>query len=240
MTRRTRYSDEELVAAVQAAGSWRDVLRRLGAATTSGGSIKAVRDRADSLELDYSHFRGRTRWREEDLESAIVNATTWEGAVSALRMTDVPSVASLKGHAARLGVNVGHLASDQIEPVAEMLPDLGRLNRAGPMLAAAWFTLCGLDVAWPLEPCRYDLVVTSRTGARRVQVKTTTTRVDGSWKVFLSTTSGARHPYSPDEIDDFFVIDGDLKYYLIPIEVVGGRHALHLTAYERFGVATRS
>jgi hypothetical protein len=26
-------------------------------------------------------------------------------------------------------------------------------------LAAAWYALCGYDVAWPLEPSRYDLVV---------------------------------------------------------------------------------
>jgi hypothetical protein len=33
---------------------------------------------------------------------------------------------------------------------------------------------------------------------------------------------------SRDEIDDFFIIDGELMCYLIPVAVVGGLHAIHL------------
>ncbi|PUB24850.1 hypothetical protein C8K30_108106 [Promicromonospora sp. AC04] len=94
--------------------------------------------------------------------------------------------------------------------------------------------LCGNDVSWPLEPSRYDLLVSTVTGIRRVQVKTTRTRAGDSWKVYLSTTRGERRTYDPDEIDDFFIIDGDLNYYLIPVAVVGGLHAIHLNAYGRY------
>lgn len=98
--------------------------------------------------------------------------------------------------------------------------------------------MCGHDVSWPLEPCRYDLLVSTDAGIRRVQVKTTTARTGASsWKVYLSTSHHGRRTYDPDEIDDFFVIDGDLKYYLIPIAVVGGLHAVHLGRYEQYCLA---
>lgn len=71
-------------------------------------------------------------------------------------------------------------------------------------------------------------------GVRRVQVKTTTARAGHPWKVYLSTSRGRRRTYSPDEIDDFFIVDGDLTNYLIPVCVVGGLHAIHLSAYEQY------
>lgn len=107
-------------------------------------------------------------------------------------------------------------------------------------MAASWFTLCGMEVSWPLEPARYDLVTGDERGLRRVQVKTTTVRVGDSWKVYLSTTQGARRTYALSEIDDFFVIDGDLSFYLIPIEVVGGLQAIHLRAYSDYQLSRPS
>ena len=40
--------------------------------------------------------------------------------------------------------------------------------------------------------------------------------------------------YDPDDIDYFFIIDGDLDYYLIPVAVVGGLSTISLSAYEQF------
>lgn len=68
----------------------------------------------------------------------------------------------------------------------------------------------------------------------RIQVKTATVRTGQSWTAWLSRTGRGRAPYSIDEIDSFFVIDGDLAYYLIPVAVVGGLHAIQLSAYEHF------
>jgi len=68
-------------------------------------------------------------------------------------------------------------------------------------------------------------------GFQRIQVKTTSVRTGDAWVVRL-TRSGRRHdPYDPDDIDFFFVIDGDLNYYLIPVNLVAGLHAIHLAAY---------
>lgn len=117
-----------------------------------------------------------------------------------------------------------------------LVPDEANLRRSGSLLAAAWFTLCGHDVSWPLEPARYDLLVTSRTGTHRVQVKTTTVRTGQSWTVWLSSSGKSRRTYAPDEIDQFFVITATLDGYLIPCELVGGLHAINLSAYRDYQV----
>jgi hypothetical protein len=135
-----------------------------------------------------------------------------------------------------LGEGFGLPQAVAADPAGARRPDASRLSRAGPLLAAAWFMLCGDDVSWPLEPCRYDLVVSAGRRVRRVQVKTTTTRAGGTWKVYLSTSRQGRTTYSADEIDDFFIIDGDLNFYVIPIGVVAGLHAIHLSAYEHHRV----
>jgi hypothetical protein len=54
--------------------------------------------------------------------------------------------------------------------------------------------------------------------------------------VSLSTTSGGRRTYDPDDIDEFFVIDGDLEFYRIPLAAVGGRHSITLTHYAQFRI----
>lgn len=112
-----------------------------------------------------------------------------------------------------------------------MRPNRTHLARAGSLMAAAWFELCGHHVAWPLEPCRYDLLVRMGASAERVQVKTTTVKQGSSWAVWISNTGKTRRTYDPEEIDWFFVIDGDLDYYLIPVAVVGGLTAINLSAY---------
>ena len=104
------------------------------------------------------------------------------------------------------------------------------------MMAAAWFTLCGYDVAWPLEPCRYDLLVSRKGSSQRVQVKTTNVRAGDSWTVWISTSGGRRRVYGPDEIDAYFVIDGEMNFYLIPYAAAGGRQTITLGGYAGFRV----
>ena len=70
----------------------------------------------------------------------------------------------------------------------------------------------------------------------RIQVKTTTVRVGETFTVWLSKSRKARVTYDSDEIDYFFVIDGCLRYYLLPVAVVGGLHQIHLSAYSGYRV----
>lgn len=239
MARARTYTDRQLAAAVAVSTSWRGVLRTLGLVGTSSAALRSVRTHADRIEIDYGHFTGQRRWTETELRAAVASATTWAEVTDALGLKDQSAIATVKGHAARLSLDVHHLERQSSpNPACAFNPEVAHLDRAGSLLAAGWFALCGMSISWPLEPARYDLVVDIGTGFRRVQVKTTTVRAGRSWKVYLSTSRQGRTVYDVDEIDDFFVIDGALSYYLIPLAAVGGLHAIHLSAYERFRVAT--
>lgn len=234
MSRLRSYSDADLTSAVSASRSWRGVLRALGLVATSSSAMRSVRRQADRLGLDYGHFTGQRLWTDGQLAAAVRTSSTWAEVVAQLGLADPSSQTALKGHAARLDIEVGHLPTvrPQKSHAAEMSPDAAHLARAGSLLAASWFTLCGHDVSWPLEPCRYDLLVSMDNSIKRVQVKTTTVRQRDSWTVWLSTTrTRTRVTYDVDDLDDFFIIDGDLCYYLIPARRVGGLHAISLAAY---------
>lgn len=175
---------------------------------------------------------------EDDLRQAIDVARTWSEAADILGIHHVSAVSALRGHAVRLGVDCQHLAAKSTAMGnCQARPNIAHLDRAGSLLADSWFTLCVHDVSWPLESSRYDLLVCTDEGIRRVQVKTTTVRSGDTWKVYLSTSRRQRRTYDPDEIDDFFILDGELMCYLIPFTAVGGLHAIHLGGYAQYQLA---
>lgn len=234
------YSEEQLRHAVAASSSWRGVLRELGLSATSSSAIRSVRQHAARLALDSSHFTGGRRWTDAELAEAVAASRSWSETVERLQLRGGSAVALVQRHAARLGIDTAHLAYPPVEqPSSQRLSvGLANLSRAGPQIAAVWFTLCGRDVAWPLEPCRYDLLVTGNGETRRVQVKTTTTRSEnGAWCAHVGANGRYdSRAYTEAEIDDLFVIDGDLSFYLIPLEAVRGVHFVHLSAYEGYRV----
>jgi hypothetical protein len=231
-----RYSDAQLTEAIRTSHSWRGVLRALGLSATSAAAMRSVRGHADRLGLDCSHFTGQRRWTDQQLVAAIASATTWTQVADALGLAGGSSTTTLRGHAVRLGLDTAHLVPPTKPPpaVEMMRPQPVNLAKAGPLIAAAWFELCGHSVSWPLEPCRFDLLVWIGTKAERIQVKTTTVKQGMSWTVWISNTGRERRTYDPDEIDHFFVIDGDFDYYLIPVAAVGGLTAIQLSAYRRY------
>lgn len=195
-----------------------------------------------------------------ELSVALASSNSWRAVLGALglRATSGNAIASVRRHAERLGLPTEHL----VRPRNDVLPsappggsgsrDAGRgdstaasclvpldmtfLRRTGPLLSASWYSLRGAAVSWPLEPCAYDLLVGTNDRLLRVQVKTTTARENGVWKVFLSRSGRERRVYGADEVDMFFVIDGELGAYEIPAGAVAGRHAVHLNRYEEWRV----
>ncbi|MET3963775.1 hypothetical protein ABIE44_003709 [Marmoricola sp. OAE513] len=218
------------------------VLRSLGLSATSSGAIRSVRRHADRLALDYHHFTGGRSWTPRTLADAVAASTTWRGVGDLVGVSDDASVHALRGHATRLGIDTDHLEpqSTFTHRSTTLRPDPANLPRAGSLLAAAHYELCGCPVSWPLEPRPFDLLVERAEGFVRVQVKTTRLREGGSWKVSLLSGRRTTPTYSPDEIDEFFVIDGDLRYYAIPISTVGGLSALNLNKYEKYLVSQQS
>ena len=235
MARMRTYTDDDLVVAVAGSRSWRETMRKIGLVATSSRAIASVRSHADVLGLEYSHFSKQRRLTQEEVRDAVAIAETWADAAAALKLHGPAAVTRVRGHAMRFGVDLSPIAEpDPVFPENTAEPALANLGRAGSLLAASWFTLCGHSVSWPLEPSRFDLLVNIDRSIRRIQVKTTTVRVGDSWKVYLSTAGRTRKTYDPSEIDDFFIIDGALSYYLIPAVDVGGLQAIHLRAYERY------
>lgn len=230
-----RYTDEELTTAVETSTSWRGVLRALGLRGDSAGSMRAARRRAEELEVCYAHFTGQRRWSDEDLRRAVAASSSWsQVAVGlALRSASGETLATIRGHAFRLGLETEHLDPREAPPPADATyaADLRHLPRAAPLMAAAWFELRGHSVSWPLEPCRYDLLVWTGDRAERIQVKTTTRRCGSTWTVQLRTNRKTTHLYTPEEIDQFFIVAGDFSCYLIPLKVVAGFGAINLSAY---------
>ena len=175
--------------------------------------MRSVRQRADCLDFDHSHFTGQRRWTHAQLTHAVQTSQSWAQVADVLGLKGGSSHVTAKAHAIRLGLDIAHIGPQQPDPPtipADLQPHTAHLPRAGSMLAAAWFALCGHDVSWPLEPCRYDLIAFIGNAAK-IQVKTTCVRSGASWAVWLSSSGTERRIYDPDEIDYFFIVDGSLN-----------------------------
>jgi hypothetical protein len=238
------YSDDELAATIADSRSWRGVLRCLGKKSTSAGSFRAARRRADKLRLDYSHFTGQRTWSDSALTEAIAVSRSWNEVTTRLGLSSSSrSLSAVRTRATRLRIDSEHLnpqPGSGDPPPFPIGARLEHLRSAGPLLGAAWFVLRGHEVTWPLEPCRYDFVVRANGAFHRVQVKTTTYKVGASSVASVSTTRrGGRMIYGADEVDQFFIIDADLNAYLIPIDVVFGYQQINVERYRAYRVAER-
>jgi PD-(D/E)XK nuclease superfamily protein len=230
--------------------NWRGVMRELGLNATSAGAIRIIRRSAVRLGLDTSHFRGKRRWSDTQLRRAVSESQTWDEVLGALGLAiDSGGMRThVRSHAIRLGLNFSRLEPDvptAPEPPA-LKPDLKHLREAGASLAATWFTLCGYNVLFPIEPAVYDVVVAMPEGLCRVQVKTTTHYSKSGWLISIGRRPYSIGnnlplvPYDPDVIDYFFIIDGDLSIYLIPSRVIAGRVTLLLRAHTNYIVGNAS
>ncbi|WP_375476125.1 group I intron-associated PD-(D/E)XK endonuclease [uncultured Jatrophihabitans sp.] len=238
------YSDDDLARAVLSAHSWRGVLRALGLRATSAGSARSVRRHTERLGLSYAHFTGQRRWSDGALRAAVATAGSWSQVATALGLVaDGGTLTALRAHAHRLGLPTDHLNKRPLPVPAEPLIDehfrTERLRDAGSLFAATWFALRGAKIAWPLEPCRYDLVVDGQGGWQRIQVKTT--ERCGSKAVLLLSNSrkSGRSVYAPGEIDSFFAIDGELSAYLVPYDLIAGYTAIQLGRYANYRIVDR-
>jgi hypothetical protein len=120
-------------------------------------------------------------------------------------------------------------------------PDRERLRQAAIGRAVEWFLLRDYLVSIPVTPARYDLIVESDRGLKRVQIKSTTVQApSGGWSVGIdrkpydpaltSNAMGKRKstPYTSEEIDLFFILTGDSTVYILPVGVVQGQKNLIL------------
>jgi hypothetical protein len=250
MTTERTWTDDSLRAAVAAATSWRGVMRELGLNPSNGGVTRTIRGHAARLGLDYAHFRANRSWSDTALRHALTASRTWEEALIYLGLSGRAGGERtlLRGHALRLGIDTSHLGSQQQPKAAPpgYALDLARLRFAAEPLAGTWFAACGCEVAVPTVPCSYDLLVTATDGIKRVQVKTTTSIKKNGWEVSVARRpysikkDAPLIPYNPEDIDLFFIVDGDLSMYVIPMIAVAGRMRILLRSYKKYIVGNAS
>jgi hypothetical protein len=220
-------------------------MRELGLNPANGGTTLTIRRHAAWLGLDTSHFKGNRSWSDDVLRRAVTESRTWGEVLTTLGLsTRAGGERTLvKAHALRLGLDVSHLGHPAPHEAApyKLQPELAHLRRAAELFAAAWFILCGCNVAFPAAPDCYDLLVLTSEGTKRIQVKTTTcsTTKDG-WMVrigrrpYSAGNNAPLVPYDPEAIDLFFIVDGDLTVYVIPSRAVGGRTNILLRSYTKY------
>jgi hypothetical protein len=219
-------------------------MRKLGLNPSNGRTTRTIRRRAALLGLDTSHFRSNRSWSDAVLRQAVTEGRTWEEVLTTLGLSARAGGerALVKAHALRLGLDVSRLgrpAPHAADPCA-LEPNLAHLRRAAESLAATWFMLCGRNVAFPVEPDTYDLLVDMPDGPKRVQVKTTTFKSKDGWMVQIGRrpysmgNNALLVPYDPEIIELFFIVDGDLAIYLIPSRVIAGRVQILLRTYREY------
>jgi hypothetical protein len=222
-----------------------------GDRSRSAGAVRIVRRRAAELNLDSSHFRGRRRWSDAQLEQAVTECRSWGEVLASLGLSAQSGNAQphIKSHAVRLGLDTSHLGrlshtgrSPGPAPpsVSEQKAELRCLRIAAGALAATWFMLRNCSVALPVEPAAYDLLADTPDGISRVQVKTTTRATRYGWEAGVGhhpdthSKKGRLVAYDPDEIDLFFIVDGDMTMYLIPSRAIAGRVVIALRTYRKY------
>jgi hypothetical protein len=229
------------------------LLLGFGERAKSAGTVRVVRRRATELGLDWSHFRGKRRWSDAQLRQAVSDSRSWAEVVATLGLSAKSGnvMPHIKSHTVRLGLDTRHLSRvshsgrQPVEAPAETskLPAQPKfLRSAAGTLAATWFMIRGCAVSFPAEPTVYDLLADTPQGLMRVQVKTTThTDKTNGWLVGIghhpdthAKKQGRLLAYSPDEIDLFFIVDGDMTMYLIPSRAVAGRVTILLRTYKKY------
>ncbi|MBO0831927.1 MAG: hypothetical protein J2P28_08650 [Actinobacteria bacterium] len=249
-----RWPEEELRAAVKDASSWADLLRAFGFNPSSTKPRLALQRDVLRFGIDTSHFVGKRTWSDQALIDAAPVARTWSELCQALGLSGrTRDYKSVQRAARRLGLRLDHFALGPKagrEAVRITLPvriALDGLTTAAPSIAAAWFLFCGCEVSAPIAPASYDLVVSISGALKRVQVKSTTCRDKrASWVVRVghrpqgSPLTTDFIPYDVDDVDLFFIVDGDLLLYLIPLAAVAGKASLYLRAYSDFIVGDAS
>lgn len=211
---------------------------------TSAGSARSARRHAARLALSSVHFTGQRRWSDATLMSAVASSRSWTQVATELNLVaEGGTMSSLKSHAHRLCLDVAHLGPPNQPRPAESSgappyrPEC--LRDAGPVLAATWFALRAAKIAWPLEPCRYDLLVDLQDELHRVQVKTTTGEGEKAILLISNSRRKGRRVYTPGEVSSFFAIDAALTAYWIPYDLVAGYAQIQLGHYRHFRVVER-
>jgi len=97
---------------------------------------------------------------------------------------------------------------------------------AAELLVASRLIVRGFSVSWPIgDDDQYDLISDSHNGKiSRLQVKSTSTKLRGTFHVNFSYGGGSRKMYTKAQVDYFVVVisayPNGTAFYIVPIEVI--------------------
>lgn len=226
----------ELAALVARGLSQRAIARELGV------SLKVVQTLLTRFELRTTATSGPPRtFTDEALQQAVSAATSWESLRLALATPDgvTPGHRSVRVAAERLQLDTSHFTGHPgllpVQAAAALPVGASPLSdQFAEFMAASWHAANGARVSLTTG-ARYDLVADYGGQLQRVQVKRAGFRSSGtSWIANLTTqrysadgnqTANGRRvvlPYAPDEVDEFFLVCGDMTMYRVPFEAVAG------------------
>jgi PD-(D/E)XK endonuclease len=187
-------------------------------------------------------------WTDDQLAEAIRISTNWRSVMRLLgfgeRSKSAGAVRIVRRRAAELSLDCSHFRGKRRWSDAQLKQAAAESQtwEAAPVTAAAWFMHRGCAVSFPVEPAVYDLLADTPEGLMRVQVKSTTSyRKNEGWAVGVGHRPDTHAKkksnllaYSPEEIDLFFIIDGDMTMYLIPSRAIAGRITILLRTYRKY------
>lgn len=184
------------------------------------------------------------RYTDNQLAEALLTSTSWRGVLTKLGKSPSGHTKWIKIHADRIGLDYSHILShmDAVGAPPTLFKNPAVMSsRAGLSIACRWFLDRGYNVSIPLEQAAYDLIAESDAGLQRVQVKTTSRQASNgrylagiARKIYnaelVSNASGRRRemPYSPEDVDLFFIATAAGDNYLIPVTSVVGQVGLAL------------
>lgn len=266
MGRPRSWTDEQLQEAVEVSRSWGSVLRHMGL-SVSGATMKLVAGRSLYLGLDTAHLPEvktsnsvepcHQKFSLQEMKVMVSQSTCWSDLRSKMGRHGGSSHAYVKRIVDDLDLDISHFRSRTetrvVSPSTSTRkefvnsPSPNNLRFSATAIATEWFMRRGYTVSLPVEPAKYDLVVDSDSGLRKVQVKSTNGKhSNGRWSVRIahhpydsSTVSGRSSPvpYTSSEVDYFFIVCGDGSMYLVPISDTGGVTNLTLDVkYSQFKV----
>lgn len=224
MPKALRVTKESLAKAAMRANNWSEFYSELGFTGRPGGSSQhRIRKLIRDHEVDVAHFRvqrgPRTSWGTQELISAVASSTSWREVCGKLGSGH----ATVRKRCSEAGVSVAHFGPHSkralpLPPTPSTARVSEKLRYAAEHVAVAWYTLHGFEVLVPADPCHTDLVACSGDGASiRVQVKSTTTDVFNLTR-HVGTSRSASTTYGEDGIDEFFLVDANVKMYRVHIK----------------------
>lgn len=104
-----KWNDDDLIRELPSSKNWKDLCIRLSLSGNSQRNIYRIRDRADELGLDYSHFSWKRKYTKDALKNAVENSFCYRQTLENLGICKSGSAyIFIKAAISRCELNISH------------------------------------------------------------------------------------------------------------------------------------